>query len=79
MEFECFGRQAKASGDGMAVEGVMVNDEEAWDDVRGGWLDREKVREARLQEVGYMREKRIWDEVPRSTASAHRILSVKLA
>ena len=62
MELEGSGRQAEASGDGMAVEGVMVNEEEAWGDVRGGWLDREKVREARLQEVGYMREKRIWDE-----------------
>ena len=62
MELEGSGRQAEANGDGMAVEKVMVNDEEAWDVVRGDWFDREKVREARLQEVGYMREKRIWDE-----------------
>ena len=27
-------RQAESSGNGMAIEAVMMNDEEAWDDVR---------------------------------------------
>ena len=57
MELERSGRQAESSGKGMAIEAVMMNDEEAWDDVRGGWLDIEKVREARLEEVGYMEKK----------------------
>ena len=58
-------------------EAVMMNDEEAWDDVRCGWLDREKMREARLEEVGYIERKKLWDEVSRSAASGHRIVSVK--
>ena len=41
----------EAGGDGMTVEAVLQNDE-AWDDVKGGWFDREKVREARMEEVG---------------------------
>ena len=57
MELERSGGQVESSGKGMAIEAVMMNDEEAWDDVRGGWLDREKVREARLEEVGYMERK----------------------
>ena len=59
----------------MTVEAVLQNDE-AWD-VKGGWLDREKVREARMEEVGYMKRKLLWDEVSRSDASGHRIVSVK--
>ena len=77
MEMERSGGQAESSGKGMEIEAVMMNDEEAWDDVRGGWLDREKVREARLEEVGYMERKKLWDEVSRSAASGHRIVSVK--
>ena len=60
----------------MTIEAVLRNDE-AWDDVKGGWLDREKVREARMEEVGYMKKKMLWDEVSRSDASGHRIVSVK--
>ena len=44
MELERSGGQAESSSNGMAIEAVMMNDEEAWDDVRRGWLDREKVR-----------------------------------
>ena len=31
--------QAASSGDGVAIEVVLRNDEVAWDDVSGGWLD----------------------------------------
>ena len=31
---------------------VTVNDEEAWSDVRGGCLDREKIREAKVTRRG---------------------------
>ena len=40
-------------------------------------LVREKVREARMEEVGYMTRELLWDEVSRSHASGHRIVSVK--
>ena len=66
----------EAGGDGMTVEAVLHNDE-AWDDVKGGWLDREKVREARMEEVGYMKRKLLWDEVLRNDTSGQRIVSVK--
>ena len=46
----------------------------AWD-VKGGWLDRGKVRKGRM-EVGYVKRKMFWDEVSRSEASEHRIVSV---
>jgi hypothetical protein len=36
----------------------------AWDDVNGGVLDLAKVREARKEEVDFMKEKKIWREVP---------------
>ena len=42
MELERSGGQAESSGKGMEIEAVMMNDEEAWDDVRGCWLDRGK-------------------------------------
>lgn len=36
----------------------------AWDDVNGGDLPVELVKEARMEEVGFMVEKGIWEEVP---------------
>ena len=48
-----------------------------WDDVRGGWLDMAKVREARMEEVTFMRKEHLWDAVPRSQADGHRIVSVR--
>ena len=60
----------------MTIEAVLKN-AEAWDDVKGGWSDREKVREARMEELGHMKRKLLWDEVSRSDASGHRIVSVK--
>ena len=55
----------EAGGDGMTVFEAVC------------WLDREKVREARMEEVGYMKTKLLWDEVSRSDASGHRIVSGK--
>ena len=69
--------RAAPSGDGMAVEAVMRNDEDAWDDVKGGWLDRGEVHKARMEEVGFMKDKKVWDEVPRRDAEGQRIVSVK--
>ena len=76
-EDEGFQEEEVVGGDGMTIEAVLRNDE-AWDDVKGGWLDREKFREARMEEVGlYMKSKLLWDEVARRDASGHRIVSVK--
>ena len=61
----------------MEMEAVTRDDKWAWDDVRGGWLAREEVRKARLEEVGYMKEEKLWDVVPRSEAEGQRIVSVK--
>ena len=70
-------RHAGSSDDSMVIGGVVRNDEGAWDDVRGGWLDREEVRKARMEEVGYMKRKGLWDEVPRDVAEGQRVVSVK--
>ena len=42
---ECVGagRHEETSGDGMTFEAVSMDGEEAWDGVRRGWLDRDKV------------------------------------
>ena len=66
-----------SSADGMQVEAVLQGEESVWDDVRGGWLDRGEVRQARMEEVGYMQKERLWDVVPRKEAEGQRIVSVK--
>ena len=69
--------EEEAGGDGMTIEAVLRTNKVS-DDVMGGWLDRKKkVREARMEEEGYMKRKLLWDEVPWSDASGHRIVSVK--
>ena len=40
----------------------------AWDDLTGMKLDAGKVVEARAKEVTYLREKRVYDKVPRQQA-----------
>ena len=66
-----------SSGDGMEVEEVVRGGGGVWDDVRGGWLDPEEVRKARLEEVGYMKHEQLWDVVPRRQAEGQRVVSVK--
>ena len=61
---------------GMDVDAIL-HENAYWDDVRGGWLDRRKVHEARMEEVTFMRKEHLWDAVPRSQASGHRIVSVR--
>ena len=39
----------------------------AWDDLTGMKLDAGKVKEAREQEVGYIRDRRVYDKIPSST------------
>ena len=67
---------AGASGSGMDVEAVMQGGA-FWDDVRGGWLDKDKVREARMEELTFMQKEHLWDVVPRSRAKGHRVVSVR--
>ena len=65
----------------MAIEAVFSagggQEEQAWDDVRGGELDREEVRKARMEEVQYMKDKGLWEVVPRARAESERVVSVK--
>ena len=49
-----FGGSGGGVGD-MEVEAVMQGNA-FWDDVRGGWLDVDKVREARKEEVTFMQK-----------------------
>ena len=50
---------AASSGD-KAIEAVFGGgggqEEQAWDDVSGGELDREEVRKARMEEVQHMKD-----------------------
>ena len=57
--------------------GAVLRGNAYWDDVRGGWLDQARVREARLEELSFMRKERLWDVVPRSRAVGHRVVSVR--
>ena len=40
----------------------------AWDDLTGMRLDAGKVIEARSKEVGYIRDRRVYDKIPRAQA-----------
>ena len=40
----------------------------AWDDVSGASLDPKEVVKARLKEVGYVRDKRVWTKISRKEA-----------
>ena len=65
-----------SSDGGMDVDAIL-QENVYWDDVRGGWLDRRKVHEARMEEVTFMRKENLWDAVPRSQAAGHRVVSVR--
>ena len=51
----------------------------AWDDLTGMKLDAGKVKEARDKEVGYIRDKRVYDKIPRAQAVRNKwkIVQVK--
>ena len=49
----------------------------AWDDVSGSELDPTKVRRARLKELQYIREKRVWSRIPRREAERRGIKVIK--
>ena len=40
-------------------------------------MDSEKDREARMEEAGFMKEKELWDKVPKRIALGQRTASVK--
>ena len=79
LEQERLREGASAGSESMAIEAVAGDSDDvwAWDDVRGGSLDREEVRKARLEEVEYMKKKGLWEAVPRSQAGGGKIVSVK--
>ena len=81
IEQERLRENAAASDEGMAIEAVYGGgagvQEQAWDDVRGGSLDREEVRKARMEEVDYMKTRGLWKVVPRAQAEGKKVTSVK--
>ena len=42
--------------------------QEAWDDVSGAALDPKEVRRARLKEIQYIKDKKVWRRIPRQEA-----------
>ena len=55
---------------GLGVQEICTlthQDTEAWDDVKHVWLDPSKVKEARKEEMEYVRKMRVWDKVPRAS------------
>ena len=38
--------------------------QEAWDDVSGAALDPKEVRRARLKEIQYIKDKKVWRRIP---------------
>ena len=42
--------------------------QEAWDDVSGAALDPKEIRRARLKEIRYIRDKKVWRRIPRQEA-----------
>ena len=81
MEQERKREEAASSGEGMAidlvVQGGQGEEEQAWDDVKGGMLDRDEVRKARTEEVEYMKRLGLWEVVSRKQAVDKRMVSVK--
>ena len=63
--------EAYASG-AVAEEPLMMEDdlEEFWDSVNGGYLQTERVREARKEEVEWVRKSDMFDVIPRSEADS---------
>ena len=54
---------------GLGVDEICAlthQDTAAWDDVKNVWLDPGKVKEARREEMGYVRKMRVYDKVPRA-------------
>ena len=67
-EVECLGGEwIQEISDGVDLTGewgCLEDEGQAWDDVHGRVLPTSLVREARLEEVGFMVEKGIWEERP---------------
>ena len=49
-------------------EDMDAKSQEAWDDVSGAALDPKEVRRARLKEIQYIKDKKIWRRIPRQEA-----------
>lgn len=63
---------AEASISGHIPEEPFVDQEEFqewyWDDVNGGWLPPDKVREARMLEMDYLKKQNVYEKRPLSEA-----------
>ena len=74
--------EATPYGDGGARERGVRHEEDdqlaqAWDDVTGEQLDSGEVKRARMVEIGYVREKRVWRKITRAEAMKRGIKVIK--
>ena len=51
---------------------------QAWDDITGEELDAKEVKKARLKEVGYIHEKKVWRKISRREAQQRGIKIVEV-
>ena len=51
---------------------------QAWDDITGEELDAKEVKKARLKEVGYIHEKKVWRKISRREAQRRGIKIVEV-
>ena len=66
-EGACATRGATTIGE-IPEEETVDFDMEAWDDVTGKALDPKTVRQARLKEMKYVKEKEVWQPISREEA-----------
>ena len=49
-----------------------ISSSRAWDDMTGMKLDAGNVKEARAKEVGYVRDRRVYEKIPRAQAMRNK-------
>lgn len=47
------------------ISSLVHQGEACWDDVKGGWLDPSQVRQARQEEMAFVKKMQVYDKVPR--------------
>ena len=42
----------------------MTSNGAVWDDVRGGWLETDRIKKAREEEMKFVRQRKVYDRMP---------------